>query len=168
MGIFDFLKSRAAPPQVPQSAPSIPNELIFKSGTAAIKYIQKFMKLEWKPHSKIIALLGHAELYKGVLCAHVLAPHDRESFVQLTTGTTIAAVKSQKYGRIPVGEYTDISALGLKSGDLVQLFLAGREPELIKLMPDNYDGWVAFVIGKASLTYSLRDEGFRMEKLYEL
>jgi len=51
---------------------------------------------------------------------------------------------------------------------LVTLLLADRKPELIKLMPDNFDGGVAFVIGKNLPIYSFGDSGWRMERRYEL
>jgi len=57
-------------------------------------------------------LLGHAELYKGILSAMVLAPYDHENFVQLTTLTTIKSVESQKNGKTLIDEHATISTLG--------------------------------------------------------
>ena len=113
--------------------------------------------------------LGRAELIKGLLSARVLVPHGDE-FVQLATFTPIKAVNSKDKGRFPVNELTDISALGLKSGDLVTVILADRNPELVNLIPDNFDGWIAYIIGKhhSEPIYSLRDGGWRIEKRYEL
>ncbi|MGO8953995.1 MAG: hypothetical protein ACLPWS_09985 [Rhodomicrobium sp.] len=161
MGLFDFLKPRAEP------APAMPNDLIFKSGTHAIEYVKECMLTEWKPNSVAVALVGHAKLIEGTLYAKVLVPQ-RDGFVQLETGTTIKAVHSKDKGRVPVNELTDISVLGLKSGDLVTMMLCERSPELVNLLPDNFDGWVAIIIGKALPIYSLHDGGWRMEKKYEL
>jgi hypothetical protein len=86
----------------------------------------------------------------------------------LKTFTTIKAVNSKDKGRTLVNDLTNISVLGLKSGDLITIILADRNPELVTLLQDNFDGWVAFVIGKNRPIYSLRDGGWRVEKRYEL
>jgi len=167
MGLFDILKPRAAGPPAQRPAPSIPNDLIFKSGAGAIEYVKQYMRTEWKPNNVVVALLGHAELIKGILCAKVLVPNG-DGFVQLATFTTIKAVNSKDHERIVVNERTNISTLGLKSGDLVTVLLADRNPELANLLQDSFDGWVAFLIGKNLPIYSLRDGGWRIEKRYEL
>lgn len=161
MGLFDFLKPRAQP------APAMPDDLIFKSGTHAIEYVKQYMLTEWKPDSVVVALVGQAELIQRTLCAKVLVPQG-DGFVQLSTFTTIKAVHSKDNGRIPVDQSTDISVLGLKSGDLVTMILSDRSPALVDLLPDNFDGWVALIIGKNLPIYSLHDGGWRIEKKYEL
>src|SRR5262249_41616842 len=148
------------------STPSMPNDLVFKSGKDAIEYVKKFMLTEWKIDSVVFGLLGPAELIKGTLCALVLVPYG-DGFVQLKTYTNIKAVNSEGKEQVSVNEMTDISDLGLKSGDLVTMVLAGRNPELIELLPDNFDGWVAFIIGRNLPIYSVRDHGWRMESKYE-
>jgi hypothetical protein len=160
MGLFDFLKSKKASSSIPAAAQPVPNDLIFKSGSAAIEYVKQYMKVDWQPNSVVVALLGHAELHKGILSATVLTPYDHGNFVQLTTFTTIRAVESQKSGKTLIDECTTISTLGLKDGDLVTLILADRKPELIKLMPDNFDGWGGIRDRKKSA--NLQFSGWRM------
>jgi hypothetical protein len=126
------------------------------------------MKIDWRPNSIVLGLIGHAELHEGILTATVLTPYDHENFVQLTTFTTIKAIECQRSGKTLINENSTISILGLNDGDLVSLLLADRNPELIKLMPNNFDGWVAFVIRKNLPIYSFRDGGWRMERRYEL
>jgi hypothetical protein len=166
MSIFNFLKSRLTKRPAQQPPPSIPNDLIFKSGTDAIEYVKQYMHTEWKPDSIAVALLGQAQLTKGTLCAQVLVPRNDE-FVHLTTFTTIKAVNSKDEGRTLVNEFTNISVLGLEPGDLITIMLADRDPELVNLLQDSFDGWVALVIAKNRPIYSLRDGGWRVEKRYE-
>lgn len=168
MALFDFLKFRKGSSSTPAGARLVPNDLIFKSGSAAIEYVKQYINVDWRQNSIVLALLGHAELHKGILSATVLTPYDHENFVKLKTFTAIKAVESQKGGRSFVDEHSTISALGLNEGDLVTLLLADRKPELVRLMPDNFDGWVAFVIAKNLPIYSLRDGGWRAERRYEL
>jgi hypothetical protein len=163
---FSFLKPVQTKTQAPQTAASAPNELIFKSGKDAIEYVKQYMRTEWEPDSVAVALIAHPVFEKGVLSARVLIPKD-DGFVELPTFTAITAVNSREQGRIPVDETSDISVLGLNFGDLVTVILAGRDAQLVDLLPGS-DGWIAFIIGKNLPVYSLRDRGWIMEKKYEL
>jgi hypothetical protein len=174
MGFLDFLRCRVvqvpeakkAPPQ-PQPI-SAQGDLIFKSSIDALEYVQKFAPVAWRPNIVLIAMIGgEVELIKGTLCAIVLAPKDN-GFAQLTTFTSITAVHSRESGRVPVEATTSVSATRLKHSDLVMLHLADRKPELIDLLPDNYDGWVAFITAKILPIFSLKDGGWRIECKYEL
>ena len=166
MGLFNFFKSNPAPAPKP-AAPSEPEELFFKSGKDAVEYIKNWMRTEWQPGEMVMGLLGPAELIKGTLCAKVLVPHG-DGFVQLATYTPIKEVDPKGQQRIPVGETTPTSMLGLNSGDLVTVLLADRKPELFELLKESFDGWVGFVVAKNELTYSFRAGGWLIEKRYEL
>ncbi len=161
MGLLDFLKPRTAKP-----APSMLNDLFFKSGKDAIEYVKEYMQMEWKPNSMAVALVAEPILEIGILSAHVLVPKGGR-FVELPTFTTIKAVYSKEHGKKSIGSSSDVSILGLKSGDLVTVMLAGQEDRLAKIIPET-EGWIAFIIGKNEPVYSFRDRGWRVDKKYEL
>jgi hypothetical protein len=189
MGVLDFVKRKRV--QVPEAKkapaqpqpPSAPRDLVFKSSTAVLEYVKEYAPVAWRPNIDLIAMIGgEVKLIKGTLCAILLAPKD-DGFVQLRTFTPITAVEdrskdsdnkrippvhSRERGRVLVEGKTDVSATGLTHGDLVEIHLTGRESELIDLLPDNYDGWVAFITAKVLPIFSVKDRGWRIERKYEL
>jgi hypothetical protein len=174
MGVLDFLKRGLvqvpdAKKATPQPQPiSAPRDLVFKSSTDVLEHVKEFEAVAWRPNIDLRAMTGReVKLIKGTLCAIVLAPKD-DGFVQLHTFTGITAVHSRERGRVPVEATTDVSATGLSHGDLVRIHLADRKSELIDLLPDNYDGWVAFITAKLLPIFSVKDGGWRIERKYEL
>ena len=161
MGIFDFMRSRRA-----VKGPSLPNDLVFKSGKDAFDYVQKFMKVDWRPNAIVPTLVAHPVLEKGILSARVLIPKGN-TCIELQTVTKIEAVHSKERGRVAIGAAHDLAALGLKTYDLVTVLLAAQDAEYASLVSEN-DGWIAFIIGRNFPIYSLRDGGWRVDKKYEL
>ena len=166
MGLFDFLKKAGAKSPPSPSSGAIPDELVFKSGKDAIGYVQKFMRTDWVPGSMVTALLGPPSLENGILSARVLIPTSSQ-FREIPTFTKISAVGSRNEGKLPVTRSTQISALGLQFGDLVTVALAEKSDEVAKLMPDS-SGWIAFVVAKNSLSYSMREQGWRVDKIFDI
>ena len=165
MGLFDFLKASVGSSSA--GSHSMPNELTFKSGKAALEYIRACMRTEWKPNNVIVGIVGEPILEGGVLSVDVLLPWRDEGFIALPTKTPIKAVHSPKSGRLALNNSSDIRLLDLKSGDLVSVRLAGQDADFRRLYPPT-EGWMAFVIAKNSVTYSMRQGGWLVEKKYEL
>jgi hypothetical protein len=164
MGLFDFLKSGDRTARA--SAARTPHNYVYKSGKHAIEYIRSYMRTEWKANSQVFGLLGHPTLEDGILTAEVLIPKG-DDFIAMPTQTPIKAVHSPHAGRMLLNDSSDIRLLDLNFGDLVFVLLAEQHAEFRKLYPET-EGWVAFIIGKSSLTYNPRESSWVLEKKYEL
>jgi hypothetical protein len=167
MGLFGFLKP------APIAAPL---DLHFESGLAAVLYAASYMRTDWKPHSSVVGFIRDPVLHDSVLVTGVLIPNGNGSedvdgvapnFREIITYTNIKAVSSPATGRVPLSETSTIDDLDLRDGDLVTVILAGYEAKFLEANPGTC-GWIAFVVAKNALTYSILNQGWVQERKFEM
>jgi hypothetical protein len=147
-------------------SPDLPFEghaIEFRDGKAALEFIAKYMKSEWKRGSILIGLAGKVVFEQGILAVQVLAPKDG-ILEKLLTFTEVKSVSTQTAGTKALNSNASLLDLGLREGDLVAVVLAGRPTHEVRVLGKQ----IAFVVARLDPVYDAGAGGWKMTHRYEM